>query len=113
MKQGDILVAMMPQSSVPAKVRPALYLKTMPPFQDVLVCGVSTQVHQLVRDFDELIEFGDPDFQTSGLRAASIFRLGYLAVIPHTQIKGRIGSIAPERLKRLLNNLADFLRPKP
>jgi mRNA interferase MazF len=111
MNEGDIVVAMLQQTRAPAKVRPALFLKRMPPFQDLLVCGVSTQVHQIVKDFDELIAPSDSDYSSSGLRAASIFRLGYLAVIPSTQIKGRIGSIAPERLKRLLNNLADYLRP--
>jgi mRNA interferase MazF len=113
MKEGDILLAVLPQSSAPSKVRPALLLKRMPPHHDFLVCGVSTQTHQFVKDFDEMIESGDPDFQSSGLRAASILRLGYLAVIPRGQIKGRIGSVAPTRLTRLLNNLADFLRPKP
>ena len=111
MKEGDIVVTVLQHASTPSNIRPALVLKRMPPFQDLLVCGVSTQVHQIVKDFDELIEPGDSDYQSSGLRATSIFRLGYLAVIPRTQIKGRIGSIAPERLKRLLNNLADYVRP--
>jgi mRNA interferase MazF len=112
MKEGDVLLEFMQQSTAPSKVRPILFLKRMPPYRDILVCGVSTQVHQLVKDFDELIQASDPDFQTSGLRAASIIRLGYLAVLPPTQFKGRIGSIAPDRLHRLRNNLADYLRPK-
>ena len=111
MKEGDIVLAWMIQSNASSKVRPALFLKEMPPFNDVLVCGVSTQVHQMVNGFDELIQPGDPDFDTSGLKAASICRLGYLATIPRARIKGRIGEIAPARLERLLNNLADHLRP--
>ena len=57
-------------------------LKAMPPFQDLLVCGVSTQLQQQVKDFDEIIGAGDEDWRTSGLLAPSLFRLGFLAVVP-------------------------------
>jgi mRNA interferase MazF len=109
MKEGDVVVALLQQSRGPAKARPALLLKRMPPFQDCLLCGVSTQIHQLVQGFDELIEPTDSDYASSGLRAASIFRLGFLAVLPGNQIKGSVGRISAERLNRLRSNLANFL----
>jgi mRNA interferase MazF len=57
----------MPQADGKIKNRPAIYLREMPPFRDALVCGVSTQIHQLAADFDELITNQDDDFSASGL----------------------------------------------
>jgi mRNA interferase MazF len=112
MTEGDILLALLPQATSIGKVRPALFLRRMPPFNDFLVCGVSTQLRQAVVDFDELIERSDPDFETSGLKEASLIRLGFLAVIPPSHFKGRIGKISTERLNRVLTRLAEFLRPQ-
>jgi mRNA interferase MazF len=101
----------LPQRDGTLKDRPALFLKKMPPFQDFLVCGISTQLHQAMPDFDEIIVSVDADFRTSGLKAASLIRLGYLAVLPRSELKGRIGSVSAARYKRLLTRLSDFLRP--
>jgi mRNA interferase MazF len=83
----------------------------MPPFQDFLVCGISTQIQQAVPDFDETIGPADADFRTSGLKAASLIRLGFLAVLPRSEFKGRIGSVSAVRRNRLLTRLSDFLLP--
>jgi mRNA interferase MazF len=82
----------------------------MPPFQDLLVCGVSTQLKQAVADFDEILTPSDGDFSTSGLKATSVVRLGFLAVLPRGDFKGRIGSVSQARVNRLRNKLAEFLR---
>jgi len=111
MKEGDILLASLPQGDGSLKDRPALFLKRMPPFQDFLVCGISTQLQQAVPDFDETIMPHDADFRTSGLKAASLIRLGYLAVLSRSELKGRIGTVSAARRKRLLTKLSDFLRP--
>jgi mRNA interferase MazF len=112
MKEGDLLLASLPQGDGTRKDRPALFLKRMPPFEDVLVCGVSSQLQQAVPDFDETIVPSDPDFRTSGLKAASLIRLGYLAVLPRSEFKGRIGSVSAARRERLLTRLSEFLRPR-
>jgi len=57
----------------------------MPPYKDLLVCGVSTQVHDEVRGFDELVSFSDADFSSSGLKSESLVRLGFLAMLPALQ----------------------------
>jgi mRNA interferase MazF len=69
----------------------------MPPFGDFLVCGVSTQLHQAVSGFDDVIQPKDADFGTDGLKAASLIRLGFLAVLPPQSPIGRIGNISAER----------------
>ena len=98
-----------PQADGTVKNRPAIILREMPPFRDLLVCGVSTQLHQEVQGFDELISPSDADFKSSGLVAESLIRLGFLAVLPRNNIMGTIGSISYERHKRLLKNLGDHL----
>jgi len=109
MKEGDIILTPMPQADGKVKNRPAIYLREMPPFRDVLVCGISTQTHQLAPDFDELITNQDIDFSTSGLVSDSLIRLGFLAVLPRRNVIGSIGSISSERLKRLLHRLSEYL----
>ena len=109
MNEGDIVLAPLPQADGRIKNRPAVLLRRLPPFGDWLVCGVSTQVHQGVADFDELIAPSDPEFANTGLKAASIIRLGFLAVLPEAVLLGTIGSISHDRHHRLLANLCRHL----
>lgn len=109
MKEGDVILTPVPQANGQVKNRPALFLREMPPFNDALVCGISTQFQQQVTGFDEIIRRQDVDFGSSGLVADSLFRLGFLALIPRNKLIGSIGSIAPARHKRLLKNLSDYL----
>lgn len=109
MKEADIILTPIMQADGQVKNRPALFLREMPPFNDALVCGISTQLQQQVAGFDEIIEQQDSDFSISGLVADSLIRLGFLAVIPRNKIIGNIGSIAAARHKRLLENLSNYL----
>lgn len=79
MNQGDVVLTPVPQADGNIKTRPAIFLREMPPYRDVLVCGLSTQLHQKVEHFDEVIQRFDSDFASSGLNAASLIRLGFLA----------------------------------
>ena len=99
----------MPQADGSVKNRPTVILREMPPFQDMLVCGVSTQLRQEVKGFDEIISQTDGDFTASGLVGKSLIRLGFLTVVPQNQIVGVIGSITSARHRRLLENLSNYL----
>jgi mRNA interferase MazF len=109
MKDGDLVLVPMPQADGMTKNRPAIILREMPPYRDLLVCGVTTQIQRAARDFDELISPDDGDFISSGLRQLSLIRLGYLVVLPRGKIAGSIGSISTERHRRLLRKLSDYL----
>jgi mRNA interferase MazF len=109
MKEGNVALAPIPQADGNIKTRPIILLRSMPPYQDWLVCGVSTQLHQLVPEFDELINTEDIDFASSGLKATSLIRLGFLSLLPRRSIIGSIGSISPDRYQRLLQNLCNHL----
>ncbi len=109
MREGDVVLTPLPQADGQLKNRPAVVLRSMPPHSDLLVCGISTQLHQEVVGFDEIIKSGDVDFASSGLKAPSLIRLGFLAVLPVGNFIGSIGSISPDRHRRLLERLARHL----
>lgn len=109
MKEGDIIVAPLVQADGQTKNRPALVLRVMPRFGDVLICGFSTKLGQQVADFDEMLLLSDNDFAASGLVTASLIRLGFLTLLPRSKVAGTIGSVSPERHARLLRRLSSYL----
>ena len=109
MKESDIILTPVPQADGKIKNRPALILREMPRYKDFLVCGISTQIHQYIENFDEIISSADADFKSSGLISESVIRLGFLAVLPRKSVAGSIGRISTKRHKRLLKNLSDYL----
>ena len=109
MTKGDVVLTPVPQANGQIKNRPAIVLREMRPHGDLLVCGVSTQLSQRVPGFDEVILPADADFAASGLVSASLIRLGFLATVPRRSVAGSIGAISPERHKRLLKTLSDYL----
>jgi mRNA interferase MazF len=109
--EGAIALASLPQADGLLKLRPAVLLRQLPPFGDWLVCGISTQLRQRAEDLDELIEPSGLDFAESGLKAASIIRLGFLSTLPARRLNGVVGSISHERHHRLLRRLSDYLQP--
>jgi mRNA interferase MazF len=90
--EGEVALTPLPQADGRVKNRPVLVLRRMPPFSDLLVCGISTQLQQAVVSFDELIDPADADFVASGLKAASLIRHGYLAVLPPRSFLGKMAS---------------------
>jgi mRNA interferase MazF len=70
---------------------------------------ISSQVHQRIDGFDELIEEGDEDFARSGLKVTSVIRMGRLAVVEGEMLEGSIGMISPERMRRIRKRLAEWM----
>lgn len=112
MKEGDVILTWIPHADGTLKNRPVLILRELPPFHDFLVCGISSQIHQAVPGFDELIMDADSDFRKSGLVTDSVVRLGFLAVLPRRKIAGTIGSLSANRHERLLRRLSFYLLEK-
>ncbi len=88
MSEGDVVLTPLPQADGRPKIRPAIVLRRMPPFGDLLLCGVSAQVQNEVIGFDQPIKSTDADFLTSGLKAPSLIRLGFLATLPVSNLFG-------------------------
>jgi len=110
---GDVvLIPLTQHGGATPKLRPALLLAALPgPYQNLLICGISTQLQQLQANWDELVQAADTDFPSSGLHRASVIRLSYLHAADPTEIAGTIGQIDPSRLQRLRQRLSDHLRP--
>jgi mRNA interferase MazF len=109
MTAGDIALTSLPQANGLAKMRPVLLLKQFPPFGNFLVCGISSQVQQEVAGFDFRIDAGSAEFAMSGLKTTSLVRPGFLAVLPESQLAGKLGFVSGATLSILLRRLSDYL----
>ena len=58
MNEGDIILTPIPQADGKLKNRPAIILREMPHYHDLLVCGVSTQLHQYIKEFEKNCQTG-------------------------------------------------------
>jgi mRNA interferase MazF len=110
--QAKIVLVALPQADGRSKPRPALVLCEMPPFQDVLLAGISSQLQQAVAGFDEIIHSSDAGFATTGLRVTSVVRLGFLSVLPRTSILGTLGTLPSNRHRAIMVRLSDYLLEK-
>src|SRR5437899_307200 len=113
MGPGDVvLIPLVQFAGAASKLRPALLLASLPgSYQNLLLCGISTQLQQLEPNWDEVIRSGDADFPASGLHRDSAIRLSYLYAADPSEVAGVIGSIDPLRLQRLRQSLSDHVRP--
>ncbi|MEO6330274.1 MAG: type II toxin-antitoxin system PemK/MazF family toxin [Ginsengibacter sp.] len=109
MKEADIALIDLPQSGGGSKLRPALILKRLPKYNDFLVCGISTQISQHVKDFDEVLNEEDTYFKQTGLHKTSLIRTLFLAVVSPQNIPGSIGRIPGVLHKDILERLSKFL----
>lgn len=113
MKEGSVVLAVLPQADGELKRRPAIVLRVLPGYHDLLICGVSSRLYQEVKGFDEVVSRSDADFVSSGLQTDSLIRLGHLIALPEKRFEGEIGSISSKRHKRLLKTRSNYLAPKP
>ena len=113
MKQpGQVVLFRFPQTDLnEGKLRPAVLIKKVPSqYDDWLVCMVSSQLRHFDPDFDEIVRDSDDDYSTSGLKVASVIRIGRMAVVDESILVGSIGEISSERLTRITDRLASWLK---
>ena len=108
---GQIVLFRFPHTNLAqGKLRPALLLGQLPgPYDDWLICMVSSQTRHFVEGFDEMVQVGDPDFISSRLRVPSVIRVGRLAVVEGSALLGAMGKISDQRLRRIRTRLAYWL----
>lgn len=113
-KAGQVVVFHFPQADLDeGKLRPALLLGKLPgEYDDWLICMISSQMRQHIAGFDEIVKDSDEDFERSGLKVASVIRVGRLAVVSGEILIGAIGEISSERLKRVKKHLSNWLSEK-
>ncbi len=108
MKPGDIVLTVIPQDDQ-QKRRPVLILKMLPKYNDLLVCAVSSQLHQHIAGFDLVLDEKHDAFPDSRLKTASLFRLSNLAVLSAKDIIGIIGHLKSDLHLKLVKTLAEYL----
>ena len=106
--EGKIITTILPQD-VKQKIRPVLVLREFPKYGDLLVCGISSQLHQYIEGFDIIINEQHPDFKNSGLKHPGICRLNFLALLPKNKFLGELGYISAVAHTTLLKNLSHYL----
>ena len=113
-KAGQIVIFRFPQTDLEeGKLRPALLLGKLPgEYDDWLICMISSQTRHYVEEFDELVDESDGDFTESGLKVASVIRVGRLAVVSGEILLGAIGQVSNERLGHIKKHLSDWLSEK-
>ena len=114
-RAGQIVLFRFPQADLQeGKLRPALLLGKLPgEHGDWLICMISSQVRHYVPEFDEIVRKEDSDFATSGLKVASVIRVGRLAVVEADILLGAAGEIATNRLQRIKTRLSQWLEKAP
>lgn len=109
-RPGDVMLAALRQADYEVKLRPVVALCMLPGrFKDVLVCGISSQIHQHVSGWDELISPEQDGFEETGLKAASIVRLGHMETLNQRNIRGAIGRLSVDTHQRLITRLIAHL----
>jgi mRNA interferase MazF len=110
--EGQIVLFQFPQTNpITGEFRPALTLRRLPvQYSDWLLCMVSSRLDQKVPDFDEIITPGDSDYKESGLKVPSLIRIGRLAVVDGDILLGKLGQIDPQRARRIVPKLSQWLQ---
>jgi len=110
--EGQVVLFRFPQTDqTEGKLRPALVLRQLPgQYNDWLICMISSQMHNQVPDFDEVITPNDSDFKKSGLKLESVIRIGRLAVVERDILLGKLGEIDLQRLFKIKQKLVEWLQ---
>jgi mRNA interferase MazF len=109
--EGQIVLFRFPRTDQQAgKLRPALVVRKLPGrYEDWLISMISSQLTQEMPGFDEIVSPNDPDFEDSGLKLASLIRIGRLAVVDADALLGNIGRIENIRLARIRQKLSRWI----
>ena len=111
-QEGKVVLFRFPTTGMAeGKLRPALVVRKLPgPYDDWLVCMISSQVERAIEGFDEVMSTGDLDFADSGLKTDSVIRISRLAAVERGALVGAIGHIGAERLTRVRASLSDWIK---
>ncbi len=109
MRPGDVVRWTFVQGDGQRKMRPAIILGAVPPFNDWLVCAVSSQLQRAVPELDIVIDAQHADFLRTGLRMTSVVRVAQLATLPDNVVQGAIGEVSPNTLAIIKERLRKWL----
>jgi len=110
-QDGQIVLFTFPQTDqVAGRLRPALVLRSVPgPYNDWLICMISTRLYQQVAELDEVVRENDSDFLLTGLKTTSLVRVTRIAIVSADLLHGAVGNLAADRLERIRSRLARWI----
>jgi mRNA interferase MazF len=113
-KRGDIVLPRFPftdQSG--AKLRPVLVLAEIPgPHHDFIVLFISSQLSQAVRGQDVVVRSADKAFGRSGLKSASVFKIGKVASMSDALMAGTLGRLDVPIFDEIIRRLVRLLESR-
>ena len=71
---------------------------------------ISSQLHQIIPDLDEIINVEEPGFLQTGLKQSSLIRASRLAVVAEEIFIGKLGNIDTLMLNKIRVNIAKWLQ---
>ena len=108
MEEGQVILAVF-ETDKEKKNRPALVLRKSPKYNDYLVCGITSKLHEEIKNFDFVLDKNHTEFLESGLKQDSLIRLFFLGIVRDEDILGTIGSISNDTLQTLQKRLSDYI----
>ncbi len=109
MEEGSVIKVAFTQADGQIKHRPAIAIKSLPPYNDWLACAISKSIDLEVKGFDLVLNENHPDYKESGLTYPGLIRLGVLSTVPENLIEGTIGKVSKETVAKLIVQLVDHL----
>ena len=112
MKPDDIMLVRFPHTDLKrGKYRPVLLISKFPgPFDDWLICAITSQLKHKIAEWDDIIKETDRDFESSGLKVPSLIRIGKLATVEESILEGQLGKISSKRLNKMLRRLENYFK---
>lgn len=108
MKQGDIVLIRFPFTDLTAtKVRPAMVASSEAfhkDQQDAIFLLITSNTLR-VTPYDFLIEETHPEFVRTGLKKASVFRVGRLHTLSQKLAYSRLGTVGPKFREEIIARL--------
>ena len=112
MNRGDIVIISYPFTDLSSqKVRPALIVST----EDFHRCGREAIFLFITKEkyhtpYDFIIDSSDPDFNLTGLKLSSTFRVGKIAALERKLAKECIGKASPKIMEEVSSRLRKLLK---
>ena len=100
--RGDIVLVPFPFTDLGGqKLRPAIIISPDPIGEDVLLGFISSVTPAAPEPTEYVLETTQPAFASTGLKSASVFKMGKLATLHRSLILRRLGQATPALQKEL------------
>jgi mRNA interferase MazF len=100
--RGDIVLVPFPFTDLSGqKLRPAIIISPDPIGEDVLLAFISSVISAAPEPTEYMLEITQPAFASTGLKSASVFKMGKLVTLHRSLILRRLGQATPVLQKAL------------